>query len=38
MRKLTTPEFIKRAISVHGDKYQYEKVKYQTAKIKVKPL
>ncbi len=35
MRKLTTPEFIKRAISVHGDKYQYDKVRYQTAKIKV---
>ena len=35
MKRLTTPEFIRRAKIVHGDKYAYDKVIYQTAKIKV---
>lgn len=35
MRKLTTKEFIEKAQKVHGDKYNYEKVKYVDAKTKV---
>jgi superfamily II DNA or RNA helicase len=34
-RKLTTEEFIKRAKEVHGDKYDYSKVEYKSAKEKV---
>lgn len=34
-RKLTQEEFIERAIRVHGDKYDYSKVIYFRAKIKV---
>ena len=29
MKKLTTEEFIERAKSIHGDKYDYSKVKYE---------
>lgn len=35
MRKLTTEEFIEKARSVHGDKYDYFKVKYVDAFTKV---
>ena len=28
MKKLTTEEFIERAIKVHGEKYDYSKVEY----------
>ena len=35
MKRLTTSDFIERAKSIHGDKYGYDKVQYQTAKIKV---
>jgi len=34
MAKLTTDEFIKRAREVHGDKYDYSKVKYVESMIK----
>ena len=34
-RKLTTKSFIKKAIKVHGKKYDYSKVKYVNAKSKV---
>ena len=34
-KKLTTEEFIKRAISVHGNKYDYSKVKYKNNHSKV---
>ena len=34
-RKLTTDEYIKRAIEVHGGKYDYSKVDYQTNNTKV---
>ena len=33
--KLTTEEFIKRAIKVHGDKYDYSKVEYINIKTPV---
>ena len=33
--KLTTEEFIKRAIKVHGDKYDYSEVEYVNVKTKV---
>ena len=36
MRKLTTDEFIEKAQKVHGQKYDYSKVTYLTAKAKVK--
>lgn len=35
MKKLTTEEFIKRAIAVHGDKYDYSKVDYKNKEEKV---
>jgi len=35
VKKTTTPEFIEKAKVVHGDKYDYSKVDYQTAKTKV---
>lgn len=35
MAKLTTEEFIARAKAVHGDKYDYSKVEYVSAKNKV---
>jgi len=35
MRKLTTKEFIDRAINVHGDKYDYDKVIYVNNHIKI---
>jgi len=34
-RKLTTEEFIKKAIKVHGDKYDYSKTKYVRNDVKV---
>lgn len=34
-KKITTEEFIRRAKKVHGDKYDYSKVKYVKAKEKV---
>ena len=34
-KKLTTEEFIKRAISVHGNKYDYSNVKYKNNLILV---
>ena len=37
-KKLTTQEFIDRAIKVHGNKYDYSDVVYVNAKIKVKIL
>ena len=36
MRKLTTEEFIEKAIRVHGSKYDYSKVRYVNNRIKVK--
>jgi len=35
-KKLTDKEFIEKAIEVHGDKYNYSRVKYKNAKTKVK--
>lgn len=35
MKRLTTEEFIKKAKEVHGDKYDYSKVEYVNAKLKV---
>ena len=35
MKKITTEEFIKRAIEVHGDKYDYSKVEYKGMHTKV---
>ena len=35
MARLTTEEFIERARKVHGDKYDYSKVEYKNAHIKV---
>ena len=35
MKKLTTADFIQKALLVHGDKYDYSKVEYQGNKIKV---
>ena len=35
-KKLTTSEFIEKAISIHGEKYEYTLVKYRTAHDKVK--
>ena len=34
-KKLTTEEFIERSIKIHGDKYDYSKVAYIKAKVKV---
>ena len=34
-RKLTTKEFIKKSIQIHGNLYDYKKVKYKTSKNKV---
>lgn len=34
-KKLTTEEFVERSRSIHGDKYQYDKVFYKNAKSKV---
>lgn len=36
MKKLSTIDFIKRAINVHGDKYDYSNVNYINNRIKVK--
>ena len=36
MRKLTTKEFIERAIKVHGNKYDYSKVEYVNATKSIK--
>jgi len=36
MRKLTTQQFIEKAISIHGDKYDYSLVDYKNARTKVK--
>lgn len=35
MKKLTTEEFIEKAIRIHGNKYDYSKVDYQKTDIKV---
>ena len=35
-RRLTTGEFIKKAIKIHGDKYDYSKVNYKNADSKIK--
>jgi len=35
MKRLTTEEFIKKAKEIHGDRYDYSKVNYITAKTKV---
>lgn len=35
MKKLTTQQFIEKAISVHGDKYDYSRVNYQGSEIPV---
>ena len=35
MKRLTNNEFIKRAKEVHGNKYDYSKVKYVNAKTKI---
>ena len=35
-KRLTTKEFIERATKIHGNKYNYDKVKYVNSKIKVK--
>jgi hypothetical protein len=35
MKKLTTEEFIKKAINVHGNKYDYSKVNYKNSATKV---
>ena len=35
MRKITTEEFIRRARSIHGDKYDYSKVNYINRRTKV---
>ena len=35
MAKLTTEEFIAKAKAVHGDRYDYSKVKYVDSKTKV---
>jgi len=35
-KKLTTEEFIKRANLVHGDRYNYDKVKYEISRKKIK--
>ena len=32
MKKLTTDEFIKRSINIHGNKYDYSLVKYEEKK------
>ena len=34
-KRKTTEEFIKEAIGVHGEKYDYSKVEYKNNKIKV---
>ena len=34
-KKMTTSEWISRAKSVHGDKYDYSRVQYLSAKEKV---
>lgn len=36
MKKLTTQEFIEKAIQKHGDKYDYSQSEYITSKLKVK--
>ena len=35
MRRLTTEEFVKRAKKIHGDKYNYKKVRYMDDRTKV---
>ena len=34
-KKLTTEEFVKKAKTIHGDKYDYSKVEYINNRIKV---
>lgn len=36
MKKLTNDEFIVKAISIHGEKYDYSLSEYQNSKEKVK--
>lgn len=36
MRKLNTQDFIEKAISIHGNKYDYSLVEYKSAHSKVK--
>ena len=35
MRKLTTEEFVQKAIEKHGDRYDYSKVDYKNSTDKV---
>jgi hypothetical protein len=35
MKRTTTSQFIAKAKSIHGDKYDYSKVKYEKSSIKV---
>lgn len=34
MKRTTTSQFIAKAKSIHGDKYDYSKVKYEKSSIK----
>jgi hypothetical protein len=34
-RRMTTEKFIKRAVAMHGNRYDYSESKYETAKQKV---
>ena len=34
-KKLTTEEFIEKAIKIHGNKYNYNKVEYKKSYIKI---
>ena len=36
MRRLTTSDFVQRAVAVHGDRYDYSKVEYQSGHDKVR--
>ena len=38
LRRLSTEEFIKKAMEIHGNKYDYSKVEYKNSKIKIKIL
>jgi hypothetical protein len=33
-KKITTEEFVKKAIKIHGDKYNYSKVEYVSDGVK----
>lgn len=37
-KRLTTEEFIRRALEVHGDKYDYSLVEYKDSKSKIKVI